>query len=178
MGTACLLASKNAGADLIIVSGLTSDEDRFEICRQFGADVIVDVAKEDLRERVLELTGGEGVDAVIDTTSHSAGTEPTMIAMDVAKRRAGTIVVQGGFNFADFPMQTLSQKDTTLRQARGHSWHSVERGLKMMATRKYPLHLMHTHDFTLDQADEAVRATGGKMIGANRALHVSVLPWS
>lgn len=178
MGTACVAASKNAGADLIIVSGLSSDQDRFDICKQLGADVLIDVEKEDVRERVRALTNGEGVDAVIDTTSHSAGIEPTMIAIDVVKRRGGTIVVQGNFTFPEFPMQKLSSQDTTLRQARGHSWHSVERGLKMMATRKYPVHLMHTHDFRLTEADEAVRATGGKMLDSSRALHVSVLPWS
>ena len=178
MGTACAVASSNVGADLIIVTGLSSDADRFEISRQLGAHHLIDVEKEDVRQRVLELTNGEGVDTVIDTTAHSAGTEPTLIAMDVVKRRGGTIVVQGGFNYPDFPMTKLSQRDTTLKQARGHSWHSVERGLQLMATRRYPLHVMHTHDFSLDQADEAVRATGGKMIGANRALHVSVLPWT
>lgn len=178
MGSACVAASFNVGADLIIVSGLESDADRFSICQQLGADHVINVEKDDVRERINDLTHGKGVDAVIDTTSHLAGTEPTLIALDVVKRRGGTVVVQGGFNFNDFPMPKLSQRDTTLKQARGHSWHSVERGLRMMATRKYPVHLMHTHDFTLDQADEAVRATGGKMVDKNRALHVSVLPWS
>ena len=178
MGVACVVASKNVGADQIIVSGLSSDADRFEICKQLGADHLVDVEQEDLREKVMDLTNGRGVDAVIDTTSHSAGTEPTLIGIDVTKRRGGTIVVQGGFTFESFPMTELSQKDITLRQARGHSWHSVERGLQMMATHKYPVHLMHTHDFKLSEADEAVRATGGKMVDSNRALHVSVLPWT
>jgi threonine dehydrogenase-like Zn-dependent dehydrogenase len=178
MGTACVVAAKNAGADLIIVSGLTSDADRFAICSQLGADYLIDVQTEDLRDRVAELTSGQGVDSVIDTTSHSAGAEPTLIAIDVVRRRGGTIVVQGGASFADFPMTELSQKDITLRQARGHSWHAVERGLRLMATRRYPLHLMHTHDFSLAEADVAVRATGGLSIDATRALHVSVLPWS
>jgi threonine dehydrogenase-like Zn-dependent dehydrogenase len=178
MGTACVVASKNAGADLIIVSGLSSDSDRFEICTQLGADAVINVDAEDIRERVHELTGGRGVDSVIDTTSHEAGTGPTLIGIDVLRRRAGTLVVQGGYNFENFPMVDLSQKDIALRQARGHSWHSVERGLQMMATRRYPLHLMHTHDFTLQEADTAVRATGGQLVGGSRALHVSVLPWS
>ena len=101
-----------------------------------------------------------------------------MIGIDVLRRRAGALVVQGGYNFESFPMTDLSQKDISLRQARGHSWHSVERGLQMIATRRYPLHLMHTHDFSLQEADVAVRATGGQLVGGSRALHVSVLPWS
>jgi threonine dehydrogenase-like Zn-dependent dehydrogenase len=176
MGAACVVASRAAGADLIIVTGLTSDEDRLEICRQLGADYTIDVTKEDARERVREITGGKGVDVAVDTTAR-AGVEPTMVAIDVLRMRGGTMVVQGGQDFPDFPMAKLSDHYVTLKQARGHSYASVERGLQIMASGRFPLHLMRTHDFALADAAQAVRATAGDLVDGRRALHVAILPW-
>ena len=177
MGAACVVASRAAGADFIIVTGLTADADRLEICKQLGADVVIDVQKEDVRDRVREVTGGKGVDVTVDTTAR-AGVEPTMVAIDVMRMRGGTMVVQGGNDIADFPMSKLSDHYITLKQARGHRFHSVERGLEIMGQKKFPLHLMHTHDFKLEDAAQAVHATQGEIVDGRRALHVAILPWS
>lgn len=176
MGASCVIAARAAGADLIIVTGLTSDADRLEICKTLGADVVIDVQKEDVRERVHAVTGGKGVDVAVDTTAR-AGIEPTMVAIDVLRMRGGTMVVQGNQDFQEFPMVKLSDHYITLKQARGHSYHAVERGLQIMASQKFPLHLMHTHDFKLEDAARAVHATRGELIDGTRALHVAVLPW-
>lgn len=40
--------------------------DKLEIARQMGADAVIDTSCEDLRARVAELTGGRGVDVVLD----------------------------------------------------------------------------------------------------------------
>jgi len=177
MGTACTVASKAAGADTVIVTGLTSDADRLEIAKTLGADYTIDVQKEDVRERVAEITKGKGVDVAVDTTAR-AGDEPTMIAIDCLRMRGGTMVVQGGRVFENFPMNKLSDHYITLKQARGHSFASVERGLQIMEQKRYDLDLMHTHDFKLADADAAVRATAGDIVDGRRAMHVAILPWT
>src|ERR1019366_5368636 len=120
MGTACVVAAKAAGAECIIVTGLSSDVDRLEICKQLGADFTIDAEREDVRDRVREITGGRGVDAAIDNTAH-AGDVPTLIAIDALKTRGGAMVVKGGGTSATSPMGKLSNKYITLKQARGHS---------------------------------------------------------
>lgn len=179
MGTACVVASKAAGADPIIICGLTSDADRLEICRKLGADYTIDVQKEDVRERVAEITKGRGVDTAIDATAR-AGTEPTFVALDVLRTRGGTMVVQGDKpDFPNFPIHRLADKYVTLRPCRGKSYASIERGLQIMASKRFDLSLMHTKDFPLSEADDAIKATGGKLVDGNkRALHVSILPWT
>jgi aryl-alcohol dehydrogenase len=43
---------------------------RLELALEVGADVVIDTSREELGERLAELTGGEGVDIAIDTTGH------------------------------------------------------------------------------------------------------------
>ena len=66
-GLACVLAAKAAGADCVIVSGLSRDNDRLEIAKVFGADQAVDVENDDLEDLVESVTNGRGVDICIDT---------------------------------------------------------------------------------------------------------------
>jgi threonine dehydrogenase-like Zn-dependent dehydrogenase len=57
------MASKQAEAAKIIVTGTSRDSRRLEVAKAFGADTVVDVQKEDALAVVREVTGGRGVDA-------------------------------------------------------------------------------------------------------------------
>lgn len=177
MGAACVVAARSVGAGLVIVTGLSTDTDRLEVCRRLGADATIDVENEDVRDRVGELTGGRGVDVTIDATARS-GADPLHLAVDVLKRRGGHMVVQGGRSVDGFPLDRLLAHYVTLQTARGHSYNSVERGLEILSSGRFPLRLMHTHDFPLLEAAQAVNATRGSLVDGRRALHVAILPWS
>ena len=86
-------APKQAGAALIIVTGTSHDGTRMEVAKALGADHVIDVNKEDPLSRIKEITGGKGVDIVLDCTS-GAGTFPILLGVDALKRRGGTMVVQ------------------------------------------------------------------------------------
>jgi threonine dehydrogenase-like Zn-dependent dehydrogenase len=175
-GLCCLMASKHAGADLVIMTGTSKDARRLEVARAFGADQVIDVEAEDPLERILAMTGGRGVDVVIDCTV-GGGTAPTMLGIEALKRRAGTMVVQGEGNqeFPSFPIGRLTRKAITLKSARGHSYRAVELALHQLAAHRFPLELMMTHTFGLAEVDYAIKSVGGQ--GAPGAIHVSVLPW-
>lgn len=100
-----------------------------------------------------------------------------LLAIEAAKRRAATLVVQGEGNatFPDFPIGRLTRKGITLKSARGHSYRAVEMGLQLLASRRYPLDLLTTHRFGLGEVDLAIKSVGGE--GAPGAIHVSVMPW-
>jgi threonine dehydrogenase-like Zn-dependent dehydrogenase len=175
-GLCCVMASKQAGADRIIVTGTSKDARRLDVARAFGADDVIDVEKEDPLARVLESTDGRGVDVVIDCTV-GAGTAPTLLGIEATKRRGGTMVVQGEGNqeFPSFPIGRLTRKGITLKSARGHSYRAVELALRQLASHRFPLELMMTHTFGLADVDYAIKSVGGQ--GAPGAIHVSVLPW-
>jgi threonine dehydrogenase-like Zn-dependent dehydrogenase len=173
-GLACVLAAKQAGADLIIISGLTGDAKRLKIARMLGADYTVDVLQEDLKERVSEITGGKMADLVIDVAS--GGPSTVTLATELVRKR-GTIVIAGKKHqeIPGFYSDVLMSKYIAMKGVRGHSYAAVERALQMIASGKYPLNEICTHDFGLSQVDEALKTVGGE--GVQGAVHVSVDPW-
>ena len=48
------------------VIACASSEEKLALCREYGADALIDYVSSDLRERVRELTRGKGVDVVYD----------------------------------------------------------------------------------------------------------------
>src|SRR6266508_4518331 len=174
-GLSQVVACKPAGASLIIVTGTSRDAARLELARTLGADQVLDVQKEDPLPRILELTGGEGVDAVLDCTA-GAGVTPILFGIDALKRRGGILLVQGELAaFPDFPLRKLTEKAITIKSARGHSYRACELALEQLASKRFPLDLLTTNTFGLDEVDRAIRTVGGE--GDDGAIHVSLLPW-
>jgi len=175
-GLCCAMASKQAGAARVIITGMTKDARRLEVAKSLGADDVINVQEEDALARVMDITGGRGVDVVIDCTV-GAGPAPTLLGIEATKRRGGTMVVQGEGNqeFPNFPIGRLTRKGMTLKSARGHSYRAVELALYHLGARRFPLELMTTHRFGLSEVDYAIKSVGGQ--GAPGAIHVSVMPW-
>ncbi|MET7398229.1 zinc-binding dehydrogenase [Dactylosporangium sp. NPDC005572] len=175
-GLAQTVACKQAGASLIIVTGTTRDAARLELARQLGADHVIDVQREDALERIMEITGGKGVDVVLDCTA-GAGVTPVLLGIDALKRRAGTLLIQGEMAaFPDFPVKQVTEKAITIKSARGHSYRSCELALAQLASGRFPLDRLTTHTFGLHDVDRAIRAVGGQS-GDEGVIHVSLLPW-
>ena len=70
-GLASVIAARAAGADTIIVTGLTRDAPKLALAKELGADHVIDVEQEDARTRVKELTGGRGAEVVIEVTANA-----------------------------------------------------------------------------------------------------------
>ena len=64
VGLMAVAGARMLGAGLII--GVDSVPRRQELARSYGADVTVDFEKEDAVARIMDLTGGEGVDSAIE----------------------------------------------------------------------------------------------------------------
>jgi threonine dehydrogenase-like Zn-dependent dehydrogenase len=173
-GLCCLIAARAAGAYKIFVAGLTHDTFRLDIARKLGADATIDVQTENLRERISELTDGRGLDSVVDTTS-SRSPQIILDGIEILKHKGGVIVAQGIPSIPDFPMDRFTRKYITLKSARGHSYNAVELGLKYIASGRFPLELMTTDKFGLDNVDRAIRSTGGEV--SSTSIHVTVDPW-
>ena len=166
---------KQAGAALIIVTGTSKDAARMEVAKLLGADYVIDVQKGDPLARIMEITGGKGVDVVLDCTA-GAGTFPVMLGIEAMKRKGGTMVVQGEMgDFPNFPIGKMTVKFITLKSARGHSYRACEYALKQLASKRFPLEKVTTHKFALKDVDLAIRSVGNA--GVPDVIHASLMPW-
>jgi threonine dehydrogenase-like Zn-dependent dehydrogenase len=175
-GLSQVVACKQAGADLIIVTGTSKDARRLEIARTLGADHTIDVQTENPLERIREITAGKGVDVVLDCTA-GAGTSAVLLGVEALKRKGGTLLIQGEMtDFPNFPIGKVTVKYITIKSARGHGYRACERALQQLSSHRFPLELVTTHTFGLSDADTAIKAVGGGY--SPDVIHVSLLPWA
>ena len=62
-GLSAVELGKLMGAHVIAAA---SSPEKLALCREYGADETIDYSKEDLKERIRQITGGRGVDVVYD----------------------------------------------------------------------------------------------------------------
>jgi NADPH:quinone reductase len=63
VGSSAIEIGKTMGAKVIAAA---SSEEKLAFCKELGADETIDYEKSDLRQRILDLTGGKGADVVYD----------------------------------------------------------------------------------------------------------------
>jgi NADPH2:quinone reductase len=77
VGLAAVELGKTMGARVIAAA---SSEEKLAICQQHGADECINYTREDLKERLKQLTGGQGVDVIYDPVG-GAYAEPALRGM-------------------------------------------------------------------------------------------------
>ena len=92
-GILMMQVCKAIGAGPVIMTGVTRDESfRLPMAKQLGADYIVNVEREDLSKVVNRITGGYGVDVVLENTG---AVEPISQSLDIV-RKGGRVLWAGG----------------------------------------------------------------------------------
>ena len=175
MGLSAAFASSQVGADCVIVTGMSHDAARLDMARRLGADHTIDVETEDFEERIREITGGDGVDVVVNVTG--GGGHATADALAVASNEC-TIVLAGA---GDEPIslgvagKRPSRRDLTVKTANGHSYDSVNEAIGYLTSGKHPELLdIATHQFPLEEVARALDTAAGD--GEPGAIHVTLLP--
>jgi len=173
-GIAAALAAKDAGAETVIVTGLTRDAHKLKLAERLGADATINAETEDVVARVLEITGGRLADVVLDVTP--VALDPIQDALEVV-RIGGTIVIAGLKNGRPAPIVTdrLITKAITIRGARGVDARAIRAAIEVIESGRHPLELMHTHTFSLPELDTALAVLAGDVPG-EEAVHVIVVP--
>jgi threonine dehydrogenase-like Zn-dependent dehydrogenase len=173
-GLAAVLASRYVGAGLIIATGLSRDAQKLELALEFGADHVINVEEEDTVARVRELTGGDGVDVVLDVTPMAQ--QPILDAIN-AVSWGGTIVLAGLKGHKDIPLPTdmLINKALTVKGAFSVDAHGYTDAIRLIESGKFPLEKMQTHKFGLDDVQHAIELLAGEVPGEN-GIHVAIMP--
>ncbi len=173
-GLSAILAARYAGAGTIIATGLTRDAKKLELAKAFGADVTINVEEEDTVERVAELTGGDGVDVVLDLTPMAH--QPIRDAIN-AVRWGGIVVLAGlkGQKIVELQTDLLINKALTVKGAFSVDAKSYTDAITLIESGKFPLERMQTHRFGLDDVEHAIQLLAGEVPGED-AIHVAIMP--
>lgn len=156
MGSGCIglvsmMALKARGVSEVYVVDIM--EKRLEKALELGATDVINGAKENVLERVKELTGGAGADLVIET----AGTEiTTRQAIQMAKKGSNIVLV--GYSKSGemtLPMSLVLDKELTFKTVFRYR-HIYPMAIDAVASGKINLKGIVTDVFGLDEAQKAM----------------------
>jgi len=176
-GLAAIIAARRAGAGFVLATGAgPRDAIRLERAASFGADVTVDVTRDDavavLRERA-----GRLADVVVDVTAKA----PTALGQAVALARpGGTIVLAGTRGSADTPgfhPDAVVYKELHLVGALGVDGVAYRDALDLIAADPQPfadLPRRVAHITDADDVTDLLRTMAGE--GAEPPVHAVLVP--
>ena len=155
-GAIGLIAAQAAKAEggIVILSGTSADEKRFALARDFGIDRTVDVQKEDLRQVVLDMTGGQGADVFIECS----GVAPAVDAGIAALKKRGRITQVGLFGKkVPIDLDAVVVRELQIFGSMSHSRNAWERGLKLVEQGKIKLKPLITGSYPINEWEKAFK---------------------
>ena len=174
-GIASGLVAKAVGAETVIMTGLTKDENKFAVARELGIDVTVDVEREDLRDTVSEITGGQFADVVIDVVPNVADT--FVDAVEIVKH-GGTIVMaamKGDVAVKNLFTDRIALKAITVKGVLSKPSSAYSMAISILESMKFPFEKLQARTYALQDAVEAIDALAGRVPGEN-PISVSLNP--
>ena len=168
IGLMAVQFAKAFGAEKVILTG--TRESRLEVGRSLGADVICNVKKENVVEKILDLTGGKGADVVIECSGSMEAAEKTT---DVVKR-GGIILLLGIYkDRVRLDLNKVVLGNVAVYGVRGEGFRATGRVLSLLGQKKITGKPLITHTFPLTEIKEAFKTFVGRIGGA---IKVVVIP--
>jgi threonine dehydrogenase-like Zn-dependent dehydrogenase len=170
-----VVAASEAGAGTIIVSGTSRSPYKLRLAEALGADHTIEADTEDLPARVMEITKGRGVDVVLDTVPVAA--QPVVDAVEVA-RIGGTIVLGGikGRQTVTLDVDRVLYKELTIKGVYSQARDAYIEAFRMLAENKYRLERLHTDEFALEDAEQAILTMARERNPERNPICVSLHP--
>ncbi len=144
--------AKALGAQPVILTG--TRDNRLEIGKRLGADHVINVRKENVVEAVRKLTGGEGVDFVVECSG-----APNAVNEAAQMLNRGGKVCLAAFPSKEVPIDVayLVRNNIYLYGIRGEGKSATHRAEAFMRQKRFDATLIHTHTFDMQDLPEALR---------------------
>ncbi len=160
IGLSVLILARAAGARLIVADMV---DYRLDKARELGADVAVNTEKEDLLDRVMELTKGRGADRVIEAVG---GSQDVTIGQCIRSvKRGGLVVLVGTFaqDKATLPATLFKDRQIELRGSKAYAgWKAFPELVSMIAEGKIAVSAMITHRMKLVEVEKGLKMMKSK----------------
>ena len=154
-GILMMQVCKAIGAGPVYMTGLSRDLPvRLAMAKKLGADEIINVEKEDLRKKIAQLTGGFGVDVVLENTG---SVEPIDESLDIV-RKGGKVLwagggIRGGIVAPVDTVKIIVKEIDVFGEISQipYDWHTA---IHLAGTGKVQLKPLVTHEFDLARWEE------------------------
>jgi threonine dehydrogenase-like Zn-dependent dehydrogenase len=154
-GLGTLIAAKECGVGPIAIMGLSRDQARFGLAREFGVDFTINVEQEDPLKAVPVLFGG-GPDVVVETSGAPSAIQ-TAIELVKPTGRVVTIGLSGGRETAIRFDQLVDKGVAILADAAQAG--NMEDAVRIINSRKYAIEKISNFTYPLEELSRALRDT-------------------
>ena len=152
------LAKAISGARII---SLDVNDDKLQVAKQSGADIVINSSKEDPVKAIMELTGNLGADAVIDFVNATKSVE---VDMQILRRRARVVLV--GLFGGSLQLNLVTMPTRAYKLMGSYTGSMTDMIELISLARREVIKPMISNKFKLNQATEALTMLKqGKIIG-------------
>jgi L-iditol 2-dehydrogenase len=165
IGLLGVAVAKALGASPVVLTG--TRDNRLRIGRALGADHVINVRNEDAVEAVRRITGGKGLDYVLECSG----------APDAVNQAVRMLNRGGRLCLAAFPPQPVAidvaymvRNNIYLYGIRGEGKSAAHRAEALMSQKRFEATMIHTHTFGLHDLPTALRYAGEHIDGAIKVV--------
>jgi threonine dehydrogenase-like Zn-dependent dehydrogenase len=168
IGLGAIAGTRQKNPKLVIALDLS--DDKLALATKAGADLVINITKEDAVAKVKELTGGYGADVYIEATGHPSAVSQGLNLL----RKLGTYVEYSVFGSNASVDWSIISDDKELNVLGAHlgpnCWPAA---IKLLEAGTLPMDEICTHQFPLDRFQEALDLVGDSEGGS---VKVSIVP--
>lgn len=153
MGILNACVARVYGAAKIIFAEL--NDNRLKQCEQFGFDRLVNPAKEDLRQAVMDETEGYGVDVVIIAAPAAA---PQEQALDLVRKQGSVMLfasLPAGKSMLNIDSRLIHYKELHVLGSSDSTPAHVKRAVEILSSGQFPADKIVTHHLRFDDIEKA-----------------------
>ena len=165
MGLMATQVAKSMGAGKVIVTGVSSDQWRFDIAKKIGADMTIDVQAEESPIDIINAeTDGRGADAVIEASGACVACTQ---ALDFVKVAGHVTLLGVRGRPADIDLDPIIVKELTMSGTWGTLPSSWVTTLRLMSSHKVSVFPLITHRLSLSEWEK-----GFNLMESQKAIKV------
>lgn len=168
IGLGAIAGTRQKNPKLVIA--LDMSDDKLALATKAGADLVINITKEDAVAKVKELTDGYGADVYIEATGHPSAVSQGLNIL----RKLGTYVEYSVFGSNASVDWSIISDDKELNVLGAHLGpHCWPAAIKLLESGKLPMDEICTHQFPLDRFQEALDLVADSEGGS---VKVSIVP--
>jgi L-iditol 2-dehydrogenase len=158
IGLLSLQLVKASGARVAML-GLSEDEHRLSLARELGADMIVNVGRDNPLESINEISDGMGMDVVLECSGSSSAAN---LGLELVRKR-GQYTQIGLFGKPiEIDFEKIVYKELELRGSFSYKWTTWKKTLEMLLQSRVNLKPLVSDILPISRWEEAFKKQAGK----------------